>query len=223
MNRALCIADRVDEIVHSTHVRRHFPELDVVFACGDLPYSYVEYAMSALDVPVFYVRGNHDKVLEEGPGGPITGPAGARDLHRRVRRHAGLLLAGVEGSVRYKPGPFQYSQRQMWRHVFALVPQLLWNRARRGRALDVFVTHAPPRSIHDRDDLPHHGIDAFRWLLRRFRPALHVHGHVHVWGPNTVTDTRFAATRVLNAYGHRVVELQTPATRDGRTEVEPCA
>ena len=38
-----------------------------------------------------------------------------------------------------------------------LTPQLLWNRQRYGRYLDVLVTHSPPFGVHDRPDLPHYG------------------------------------------------------------------
>lgn len=203
----LALSDRVDELVYSTRARARYRDVDLVIACGDLPYSYVEYVTSCLDRPTFFVRGNHDQLSEDGPAGPQRAPLGAVDLHRRVVRHDGLLLAGVEGSVRYKPGPFQSTQLEMWLHVLHLLPGLLYNRLRFGRWLDVFVSHAPPRGIHDRPDPPHHGIDAFRWLLRVARPTVHLHGHVHLYGPNTPTDTVYGATRVANAYGSRVLAI----------------
>lgn len=220
--RILGLADRVEEIVYSPRVREHFGDVDLVIACGDLPYSYIEYVVSSLDRPVFYVRGNHDKRKEDGPAGMQQGPLGAVDLHGEVVRLRGLLLAGVEGSLRYKPGPFQYSQLEMWWHVLRLVPGMLSNRLRFGRWLDVFVSHAPAEGIHDRDDLPHQGIAAFRWLLRTFRPALHLHGHVHLYGPNTPIESRFEATRVVNAYGSRRVDLDlaSAGSREGVDDSE---
>lgn len=228
--RGLGLSDRVEEIVYCQGVTEHFRDIELVFACGDLPYSYIEFVVSTLNVPVFFVRGNHDKKKEDGPAGMQTGPEGAVDLHRRtVRwpiepapepaasgegddepRRSVLLVAGVEGSVRYKPGPFQYSQIEMWWQTLALVPGLLFNRLRYGRWLDVFVSHAPPRGTHDRHDLPHHGIDAFRWLVRTFRPAYHLHGHVHPHGPSSPVETRVGTTRVLNAFGARRFELELP-------------
>jgi uncharacterized protein len=208
--RLLALADRVEECVYSSEARHRFADVDLVIACGDLPYSYLEYVVSVLDVPVCFVRGNHDPLQEDGPAGPQSAPAGALDLHGRSRRVGGLLIAGVEGSVRYKPGPFQYSQREMWWQVLRLLPRLAWNRLRHGRWLDVFVSHAPPRGVHDRDDPPHHGIDAFHWLVRRFKPSCHLHGHVHLFGPHSPVESHVGPTRVVNAFGRRIVELELP-------------
>ncbi len=121
--------------------------------------------------------------------------------------YRGLLMAGIEGSLRYRNGPFQYSQEDMWINVFHLVPGLFFNRLRFGRFLDVFVSHSPPRGIHDQPDLPHQGIGAFRWLIRVFKPSTYFHGHIHVYRPDTETETRFGATRVINTFGYRVTEV----------------
>jgi uncharacterized protein len=87
------------------------------------------------------------------------------------------------------------------------VPALMRNRVRYGRYLDVFVTHAPPRGIHDEPDLTHRGIDAFRWFIRTFHPTYHFHGHVHVIKPETIIETHVDGTAVINTYGYRVTEL----------------
>lgn len=201
--KILSLSDIPVQMIYSPQVRRLFADVDLVLGCGDLPYYYQEYVISLLDVPLYYVRGNHDKVVEQVQGGTCTGPQGGIDIHRKLVNDRGLLLAGVEGSLRYRPGPFQYSQREMWLNVFALVPGLLINRLRFGRYLDVFVTHAPPKGIHDMPDLPHQGIDAFLWLIRVFKPAYHFHGHIHVYRPDTITETMIKTTRVINTFGFK--------------------
>ena len=113
--------------------------------------------------------------------------------------------------MRYRPGPFQYSQTQMWFHVFRLVPIMLTNRMAQGRYLDMLVTHAPANGIHDKDDLPHKGIKAFRWLLKVFEPAYHIHGHIHIYRPDEPRETIFRATRVINAYSFNEIELVFPS------------
>jgi Icc-related predicted phosphoesterase len=100
----------------------------------------------------------------------------------------------------------------MWKHVFSLVPGLLYNRLVYGRFLDVFVTHAPPAGIHDRDDLTHQGINAFRWLIRVFQPAYHFHGHIHIYRPDEVTETLFGSTRVINTFSYRETILDLNST-----------
>jgi Icc-related predicted phosphoesterase len=91
--------------------------------------------------------------------------------------------------------------------VLNLIWRLAWNRLRYGRYLDVLVTHAPPRGIHDAEDLPHQGFEAYLKLLRRCRPTLMIHGHTHVYNRNDITETDFGDTRIINTYGYRVLEL----------------
>ncbi len=201
--RALVISDLIVPIIYSPRVREHFPNINLLIGCGDLPNYYLEFVVSLMDAPLFFVRGNHDKPLEYNGNQKRSTPGGGIDLHRRVVNSRGILMAGVEGSLRYREGPFQYSQSEMWQHVFSLVPQLLVNRMMYGRYLDVFVTHAPPDGIHDREDLPHRGIRAFRWLIETFKPGYHFHGHIHVYHPDDSTATRLGLTQVFNAYGYR--------------------
>lgn len=205
--KILSLSDTIVPFIYSTQVRKRFKNVDLILGCGDLKYYYLEYVLNALDVPLFFVRGNHDKVVEYNEAGQRTAPAGAVDLHRRVINHDGLLLAGVEGSLRYRPGKFQYTQQDMWAHVLSLVPQLLLNRLQYGRYLDIFVSHAPAWGIQDREDLPHQGIKAFRWLLKVFKPAYHIHGHVHLYNPENERRTRFGRTCVVNTYRFQVTQM----------------
>jgi uncharacterized protein len=122
-----------------------------------------------------------------------------------------VLLAGFEGSLRYRPGPYQYSQTQMWWFVWKMIPGLLRNRVRYGRYLDILVTHAPSQGIHDDVDLPHQGIEAFRWLVTTFRPRYHFHGHIHIYQQYTVSETAVGPTQVLNTYGYRTLNLDVPS------------
>lgn len=197
--------------IHSPSIKAHFQHIDCVITCGDLPYAYQEYVISMLDVPLFFVRGNHDLVEEHTSFGVRSQPRGGVNLHRKVVTYQGLLLAGVEGSLRYKPrGAFQYTQNQMWGHVFQLVPKLLRNKILYGRYLDVFVTHAPPWGIHDKLDMPHRGIKAFRWLVRVFQPAFHFHGHVHLYLPSEKRVTVFGKSRIINTFGYLETEIDVP-------------
>jgi Icc-related predicted phosphoesterase len=91
----------------------------------------------------------------------------------------------------------------MYAHIFSLIPGLVRNRLRYGRYLDVFVAHAPPAGIHDKEDLPHQGIQAFRWLIKVFRPDYFFHGHIHVMRPDTQVETVIGKTRVINTFGFR--------------------
>jgi Icc-related predicted phosphoesterase len=96
-----------------------------------------------------------------------------------------------------------------------MAPRLWWNRLRHGRALDVLVTHAPPRDVNDREDVAHRGFKALRSFLKWFRPAYHLHGHVHLYDRSQPHQQRFEETLVVNVFPYRVVELAVadPAPR----------
>ena len=206
--KVLSLSDKQIDFIYSPQVKVRFAEVDLILGCGDLPYYYLEYVISQLNVPLFYVRGNHANLVEHTSAGPRTGPRGGTDLHLRAINHQGLILTGVEGSLRYKKGPFQYSQSEMWRNVMLIVPSLLRNKAVYGRYLDIFISHAPPWGIHDKEDLPHQGIKAFRWLLEKFRPRYHYHGHIHIYRQYEQTVTKFKSTEVINTYGYAVTEVE---------------
>ena len=206
--KILVVSDVELGFIYSPHLSTRFRHIEIAIGCGDLPYYYLEYIISSLDIPLYFVRGNHASKIEAGIHGDRTDPWGAIDLHRRVVRDpSGLLLAGIEGSIRYNYGSHQYSQGEMWNMVFGLVPALYLNRLLFGRYLDIFVTHSPPWKIHDMDDLPHQGIKAFNWLIKVFQPVYSLHGHVHVYRPDTITETTVGKTKIINTYGYRELNL----------------
>jgi Icc-related predicted phosphoesterase len=57
------------------------------------------------------------------------------------------------------------------------------------------------------DDLPHHGVKAFNWLNRVFKPMYHLHGHVHIYRSDTIIETQLDNTRVMNTYGYKEITL----------------
>ncbi len=206
-------------MIYSPQIVDRFHQVDVIISCGDLPYYYLEYMISMLNRPLYYVRGNHAPVVEYGTGGERQFPLGGFNIHRRTQKTpGGLLIAGVEGSLRYNKGPCQYTQREMWLHVFRLIPGMVYNRLRYGRFLDIFVTHAPPRGIHDADDRPHQGIKAFRWLDHVFQPSYHLHGHVHLYRQDAMKLTFLGNTKILNTYGYQITDLPLEKTGNRRSE-----
>ncbi|KAF0110526.1 MAG: hypothetical protein FD147_1582 [Chloroflexi bacterium] len=213
--KLLAVSDTEIGFIYSPMITDRFSDVDLVISCGDLPYFYLEYIVSMLNVPLYFVRGNHaSKVEFVSAGSPRTSPWGTIDLHQRVcEDDTGLLLAGLEGCVQYNQGPYQYTQDQYWFKVFRLVPRLFLNKIRLGRYLDIFVTHAPPWKIHDMDDRPHRGIKAFNWLINVFQPTYHLHGHIHIYRQDMVMQTLVGKTKVTNTYGYREIIIETPKNR----------
>ncbi len=201
--KVLSVSDRIDSCLLEKDTYEEFKDVDLILSCGDLPYYHIEELFQLYEVPVLYVRGNHDPRVEYGKSGPLYGPRGGIDLHNKVVVLNDLIFAGFEGSLPYKEGPFLYSQSEMWQHVIGMVPRLLWNKLVYGRYIDVVITHSPPFGIHDRDSNVHGGFKAFRWLIKVFQPAYFYHGHIHIYTDDEITETVIGKTKVINTYGHR--------------------
>ena len=201
--RVLVVSDQVVESLNSpalTHIAR---DVEMVLSCGDLPAEYLEYIVSMLNVPLYYVMGNHG-----GSGGEKVYPDGCENIDARAVEYQGLLIAGLEGSMRYNNRPeFQYTENEMRAKVAALTPALLKNRVQYGRFLDVLVTHAPPYHIHDGTDLPHTGFKVFTWFIDQYKPRYLLHGHKHIYDQREEAITQRGATSIVNTYGYRMIEI----------------
>lgn len=210
--KVLFVSDKVVEHLYSPKIVERYKDVELIIGCGDLPYYYLEFMVSMLNIPLFYVHGNHDPEQEYlADGTSITGPAGGTNLHLHTYQEKGLLLAGLEGSIRYKYGRFQHTQHEMWLNAFYLVPRLLANKLLYGRYLDVLVAHSPPYGIHNGEDRIHVGFRSFLWLMKVFKPRYLIHGHRHVYNPAEITETRFMETMVINIYPYKVLDIEVPA------------
>src|SRR5574341_180952 len=217
--KILALSDEVVDFIYSPRIKEKYADVDLVLGCGDLPFYYLEFIVTMLDVPVFYVAGNHDKPSQYLSDGRIIHRAeGCEALDgttavARYRSHDGtapqrVLLAGLGGCLRYNLEPYhQYTQGEMTSRALRLAPALLANRLNYGRYLDIVVTHAPPRGIHDGPDHAHTGFDAFLRLMDVFKPRFLLHGHAHVYRRDTVTVTQYKATDVINVYPYRLIEF----------------
>jgi len=211
--RILALSDKVQEIVYSEAVRERFGRIDVVLAAGDLPFPYLEYVLTLLGVPLFYVPGNHDRPTHTADGRTVRFPEGAVALDGRVQtielpNHRKLTVAGLGGSMRYSNGSNQYTNWEMGWRVARLETRILFRRLRDRRAVDILLTHAPPAGLHDAEDLCHQGFSTFLGFLKRVKPRLHIHGHIH---PSYGVDTRpvrYYETEVRNVYGAELIEIE---------------
>ncbi|MCK5890222.1 MAG: metallophosphoesterase [Aeromicrobium sp.] len=204
MVRVLAVADEVAPQVDDVRVRSLRP--DLVLAAGDLPWDYLEFLASCLEVPVVFVPGNHDPEIaaRSAWGGPVfdgARPHGAVNADVRVVEAAGLRIAGLGGSVRYNRGPHQYTQREYVRRARRLA-----RRARRAGGVDILLSHAPPRGLGDEDDGPHVGVESMHDLLADLEPRWHVHGHIHPHGfPRA--DRQVGPTTITNVVPWRLLEV----------------
>ena len=208
--KILTISDIVDRLVYSERIVDRFGDVDLILSCGDLPAHYLDYIVSMLNKPLYYVFGNHGP-QPAMPGQEPEGPAGCENIDGRVIDYQGLLIAGFEGSMRYNQNArYQYTDREMGWKISRLAPRLIWNKLRHGRYVDIMIAHAPPQGIHDESDLCHRGFRSFVRFLERYRPAYMIHGHVHLQFPLREQRTHYQDTTVINTYGYQVIEIDIP-------------
>ncbi len=203
--KVLAVSDQVIDHLYNSTIKKRYADIELLVSCGDLPNYYVEYVLTVLNVPSFYVRGNHD---DHAANPDLDRPGGSDDLHRMVRFHKGMIFAGMEGCKRYNKGAVQYSEFEMAYYVLRMAPRMLFNKWRYGRCADVFVTHAPPEGIHDRpEDFAHRGFGAFIRFLDWYRPRYMLHGHIDPWDRRKPTRTQYKNTLVLNIDPYKTVEI----------------
>lgn len=211
--RILAVADEIDDFLYGDKLQTLRP--DLVVSCGDLPFDYLEYLVTTLNVPLVYVPGNHDPNVKPTDTTfvpldhrvPIPGPEGCDNVDGRIMEVQGLRVAGLGGSLRYKDGPNQYTQAQMRWRALNLEVRMRMKRVPSGhRKLDVMITHAPPFGVAPAEDAAHVGFVGFHRMIQGLHPALLVHGHIHPYG-RMQPERRVDGTRVINAIPSRMIEL----------------
>ncbi len=203
--RVLALGDVIVETLYSPAVREIARDVEMVISCGDLPSPYLEYIVTLLDKPLYYVMGNHG-----ARGGARERPEGCINLDGQTVNHNGVLLAGLEGSIRYNDAPrYQYTEREMRNKARRLALQLWVNRLRYGRYLDVLVTHSPPFGIHDGSDPAHRGFKSFLNFIDRYHPDYMLHGHVHLYDNRAPRQAVRGHTLIINVYGYKLLDLKT--------------
>jgi uncharacterized protein len=215
--RILCISDQVDPLVYSPRMRERFKDVGFVLSAGDLPSEYLGFITSMLNRDLVYITGNHDIDELEAHGmsrwnedriHATNSDTGAVDAGFRIKIIEGLIILGLPGSMKYNKGSNQYSEFSMTFRIALLTPRLLLNRLFLGRAVDIVLTHASPRGIHDRDDICHRGFKCFLWLMRVFKPKWLVHGHIHLYDLGDVRASAYCETTVINAFGHWILDTE---------------
>jgi Icc-related predicted phosphoesterase len=204
--KILCISDQVEQVLHGPTLNSYARGVEAVISCGDLPFDYLEYIVTFLGVPVYYVLGNHDPAPDSAEY-----PEGCTPLDGRVvdaeGETGGVTLAGLSGSRLYSGGPNQYTEREMRLRTWALSARILRRRLAGKPGPQIFVTHSPPFGLGDRKDPAHVGFEPFLKLIDRHEPTLWLHGHVHLYGPDQQRVTSRGSTKVVNVFGHRILEV----------------
>lgn len=215
--KILAVSDEIVDFLYSPRLRVNCFDVELILSCGDLPLDYLEFIANTLEVPLYFVWGNHDTRADALPTLclPLDGCTVALPFSAGKNNPSSftLLLAGLGGSIRYRPGGTnQYTQKEMFLRAMGLVPGLLHNHHSFGRYLDIFITHAPPFHIHDDPDRAHTGMKAFLPILDHFHPQYHLHGHITVYGDNARRISKYNDTKIVNVNPYRIIEY-SPAPK----------
>jgi len=157
---------------------------------------YLEFLVTLIPAPLFYVPGNHDKhFIAEPPGGCIP-------LDGRVELYKGLRIAGLGGCKSGHPvAAYEYSEPVMEKRAVRLRKAI-----KKYHGLDILLTHAPPLGLGDGAGF-HEGFGCFLPLLDRFKPKVHVFGHLHKRYGFAKTPEYYGKTRLVNACGYVLLEV----------------
>lgn len=218
--KILCVSDQVDPFIYSSEAKTRFKDIDLVLCAGDLGMEYIDYIVSTLNKPTYFVFGNHN--LEEFAYHHKTDPYastfdygfehahGAIYAGFKTYKEQGILIAGCSGCMRYNKGLAQYTNREMFFNILKMLPKLFYNKIRYGRYLDIFLTHASPLGIHDKSDLCHKGFECYLWFLKKFKPKYMIHGHIHLYDLQEKRISVWESTTIINAFSHYIFEYEVP-------------
>ncbi len=174
-------------------LKNMFSDIDFIISAGDLGNDYLDYLFTTLNKDIIYVNGNH--VYRKGHDISFC-----KNIDGKIIKYKGLKIFGLGGSKKYSYQENQYSEFEMTQRIILNLGCLLWGK------LDIMVTHTPPRRINDREDFTHQGFEVFHKILKYFKPKLWIHGHIHLVSHMDTQETIIGDTRIINAYGYKVVE-----------------
>ncbi|MGN0606960.1 MAG: metallophosphoesterase [Oscillospiraceae bacterium] len=194
--KILTIADEESKAYWDFYRPGIFDDIDLIISCGDLSPLYLSFIATFAHAPVLYVNGNHDGKADSPK------PEGCFCIEDTIYNYHGIRILGLGGSMRYKDGPNQYTQKEMDRRVRKLKLKLMLN-----KGFDILVTHSPAYQINDDTDLPHTGFQAFNMLLDKYSPKYFLHGHVHLnYGSKFKRISTYKDTTIINAYTKHIFE-----------------
>ena len=197
--KILVIADMESKALWDYFEPEKLEDVDLIISCGDLNPRYLEFLVTMAHCPLVYVHGNHDGAYEKDP------PEGCECIADRIYRDKGLRILGLGGCMRYNPGPYQYTEKEMAGRIRRMRGKL------KRMGVDIVIAHAPPKGYGDAPDNAHKGFESFVGLMDEFHPRYLIHGHVHQsYGHGHPRTYQCGETTVMNAVGWHILELDVP-------------
>ncbi len=199
--KILVLADQKSKYLYDFYEPDKLKDIDLIISCGDLPANYLSFFVTLCNVPLLYVKGNHDGKYETAP------PEGCICIEDDIYVYQGIRIMGLGGSMEYIPrADNQYTEQKMRKRLWKLQYKL-WKH----KGFDILVTHAPARQVNDLEDLPHRGFEVFRTLLEKYTPKFFFHGHVHAnYSRNFKRIDTYGETTIVNAFEYYIVDYPQP-------------
>ena len=195
--KILTVSDEECKALWECYQPGRLKEYDLILSAGDLKADYLSFLVTMARCPLLYIHGNHDIGYEKHP------PEGCDCIDDHFVVYHGLRILGLGGCRKYRPGPHQYSEKQMRARIRKLRWQLWFH-----RGVDIVLTHAAPEGLGDSNDPAHWGFAALRDLIEKYHPQYLIHGHVHMSYDHTVPrEMEHEGTKVINAYERYILEI----------------
>ena len=196
--KILVVADEESSYYWDYYSPKKLSDIDLIISCGDLSPHYLSFLVTMSSAPVLYVHGNHDTCYHKTP------PEGCVCIDDSIYVYQGIRILGLGGSMRYKPGDFQYTERQMRKRYQKLKLKILMK-----GGVDILVTHAPAYQLNDGRDLPHQGFQVFLDIMKKHHPKYFLHGHVHKgYGRDFRRYDQYEKTTIINACERCIIEYE---------------
>lgn len=207
--KILAVADKESRYLWDYYEKGKLQGIELIVSCGDLDPNYLSFLATLSDVPVLYVRGNHDSRYAQKP------PEGCICVENRVYVHKGIRIMGLGGSMRYNTGENQYTEKEMAARVRKMRLPLM-----RSRGVDILLTHSPAFGLNDGKDLPHRGFQVFHCLLERYQPRFFIHGHAHLnYDRSYRRHFLHGQTQVINAYERYLFDYEGTECPEGGSQI----
>ena len=196
--KILVIADSEEASLWDYYNRSRTEGVELILSCGDLKPEYLEFLATMVNVPVLFVRGNHDSVYD------TRYPEGCIDIDDMIYEYKGFHILGLGGSMRYRQSKDMYTEAEMTKRINSVLIKNMF-----AESFDILVTHAPVRNYGDMEDLPHHGFVCFEKLLNTFKPSHMFYGHVHKeYGKFKRMIDHPSGTVLINGSGHYIIDVE---------------
>lgn len=194
--KILVLSDVESKYLWDYFEKEKLEEIDLILSCGDLKPQYLSFLASFTKAPVLYVRGNHDDCYKDTP------PDGCVCIEDTIYVFNGVRILGLGGSIRYKNGKNQYTQKEMNSRIKRLKLKLM-----RKKGFDILLAHSPAAGLGDGEDGPHKGFEGFIDLITKYKPKYFIHGHVHMnYSKDFKRENKYEDTTIINGFERYVFE-----------------